>query len=436
MTFGGAAAFAFVLFLPGRADLPDASTSPPSAQNAFEQAIRDIASPDASARLRAARVLKQAASPEAAVPLAALVTDRQDEVQLEAIGAELNIFLADKIVPRKRLGLVIEVRNAVSAEAAFSGGPLAIGPLPVPAEVLTALRTAVRDDNPRVGLEALYAFGALGVEPGGNARRDVLRLSGPDLAALLGAPEPAMRYAAVRVLGRVFARRPADDRVEETVGDAVITALNDRDSLVKTAAMAALGAMRYDRGLQALSDQFRYYGKGERAAAALDAIARIASPASVPLLAAQLASNDAALRSIAIEGLARTGDASKLAEIKAAVANERRDTVLLAAAFAAVMLSDAAVDPIGDALSRPRLRGQARDYIVTAARGHATRFTRQLQDPDARIRADVVDALGLTDDPAALPLVEPLVNDRDSRVAHAAERAVVRLRKAPRTPTP
>jgi HEAT repeat protein len=438
----------FVLFLPCRPVLPDLPGAGPrlrladlpslsvSAQTTFEQAIKDVASPDASARLRAARFLKQAADPEAALPLTALVSDPKDEVQLEAIAAELNIFLADKIVPRKRVGLVVEVRNAVSAEAAFSGGPLALGPLPVPAEVLTALRTAVRDENPRVGIEALYAFGALGVEPGGDARRSVLRTSGPDLAALVGAPDPAMRYAAVRVLGRVFARRPADDRVEETVGDAVIAALNDRDRLVKTAAMTSLGAMRYDRGLQALTDQFRYYGKGEVAAAALDALARIANPASAPVFTAQLASTDAALRGIAIEGLARMGDASKLADIKAAVRSERSDSVLLAAAFATVMLSDAPVDPISEALARPRLRGQARDYVVTIATGHASRFARQLQDPDARVRTEVVDAIGLTDDPSALPVVEPLVTDRDGSVAHAAERAVVRLRKAARSPAP
>jgi HEAT repeat protein len=444
----GVAALIFVLFLLSRPVLPelagsdarprlaDLSSWSASAQTTSEQAIKDISSPDASARLRAAQFLKQGVYPEAAVPLSALVTDPKDEVQLEAIAAELNIFLADRIVPRKRVGLLVEVRNAVSAEAAFSGGPLAIGALPVPAEVLTALRTAVRDENPRVGIEALYAFGALSIEPGGDARRDVLRSSGPDLASLVGAPAPAMRYAAVRVLGRVFARRPGDDRIEETVGDAVIAALNDRDRLVKTAAMTSLGAMRYDRGLQALSDQFRYYGKGELAGAALDAMARIANPASAPVFTAQLASTDSALRGIAIEGLARMGDASKLADINAAVRSERNERVLLAAAFAAVMLSDAPVDPISEALARPRLRDQARDYVVTIARGHASRFARQLQDPDSRVRTEVVDALGLTDDPSALTLVEPLVNDRDGSVAHAAERAVARLRKAVRTPAP
>ena len=65
--------------------------------------------------------------------------DARDEVQLEAIAAELNIFLATKIVPKKRVGLIIEVRNKIAAESAFSAGPLALGAAPVPMEVLTAL---------------------------------------------------------------------------------------------------------------------------------------------------------------------------------------------------------------------------------------------------------------------------------------------------------
>ena len=113
--------------------------NPPAAQVPFEQVAADLSSADAAVRLRAARQLKEAAYPEAAVPLARLVTDPVDEVQLEAIAAELNIFLAEKIVPRRRVGLVIEVRNNIAADRAFSQGPLALGPRPVPDEVLTAL---------------------------------------------------------------------------------------------------------------------------------------------------------------------------------------------------------------------------------------------------------------------------------------------------------
>jgi HEAT repeat protein len=396
----------------------------------FERAVADLASRDPGTRLKAVQLLKDAAYLEAAVPLAPLVTDPRDEIQLEAIAAELNIFLAEPVVTKKRVGLVVEKRAPIAAEAAFSAGPQALGARRVPAEVLTALRAGARDDNPRVALEALYAFGALAAEPGGAARVELLRASGPEIAAFIGSVDPAARYAAVRVMGRLFARRAHDAPIEPTVGDAVITALNDGDRAVKTAAMEALGAMRYDRAVQALTDLFTYFGKGDSAAAALDALARIANPASVPLFAAQLAGKSSALRGIAIEGLARVGDPAKLADIQIALASDRSEGVALAGAFASATLAGGSADRVTDALTKSKLRDQARRYLVELAPGRAADFTKPLTDPDAHIRLDVVEALGLGGDPAALPLVEPLTKDRDAQVAKAAERAVARLRSA------
>jgi HEAT repeat protein len=400
------------------------------AQVPFEQATRDLASADAATRLRAVQLLKQTAYAEAAIPLAAAVTDADDAVQLEAIAAELNIFLADPVVPRKRVALLIEKRGAVQAEPAFALGAGALGARPVPLAVLTALRTTARDENPRVAIEALYAFGALAVQPAGLMRRDVLRAAGPDIAAFIGSSDPAMRYAAVRVLGRVFSRRAGDEAVESTIGDAVITALNDNDRAVKLAAMLALGAMRYERGMQALTDLFTYYGKGDSAEAALDALAHIAHPGSLPLFTAQMAGKSATLRGIAIEGLARLGDRTQLAAIQAVVDHDRDAGVSLAGAFAQVLLGNAATDSVADALGRPRMREQAKRYLVEIAPGRTGTFGHQLLDSDAQIRLDVVDALGLAGDPAAITAIEPLTQDRDPLVARAAERALARLRAA------
>jgi HEAT repeat protein len=401
-----------------------------AAQVSFEQSLQDLSSPDAGTRLRTVQMLKDAAYPEAAVPLARLVVDPQDEVQLEAIAAELNIFLAEKITTRRRVGFVVEMRKSVAAEAAFSGGPLTIGARPVPADVLSSLLTATRDDNPRVSIEALYAFGTLAVQPGGAARRERLRTAGPVLTALVGVADPALRYGAVRVIGRVFERRPKDEAVDQGIGDALVAALNDRDREVKAEAMQALGSLRYDRAVQALTELFTYHGKGVEAEAALDAIARIASPGSAALFTAQLTSKTPAIRGIAVEGLARIGDPAQLPQIETALASERTDGVVLAVAFASGMLSDGAIDRLTEALPRPRLHDQAKQYLAEIAARRAAIFARHVQDPDPRIRADIADVLGLSDDEAALPIVEPLASDADPAVARAAARAVARLRVA------
>jgi HEAT repeat protein len=408
-----------------------ASPALESSQVSFEQATRDLASADPNTRMRAVQLLKATPYPEAAVPLAKVITDPEDDIQLQAIAAELNVFLAEKIVPRKRVGFVIEVRNKISAETAFSTGHSALGPRPVPMEVLAALRAGARDNNPRVALEALYAFGALAPitnARGGSVRRELLRASGPDLAAMLGAPDPAFRYAALRVITRVFEKRLGDEPIETTVGDAVITALNENDRGIRGGAIQALGAMRYKRAVQALTDLFQYYGKGDFAAASLDALARIAHPASAPLFTAALTAKNSTLKGTAIEGLARLGDTNNLAAIQAALGGERSEGVLLAGNFAAVLLSGASIDPLTDALQRPKFRDQVWQYLVEFGPGHTTAFSRQALDPDRRLRADVADILGLSGDPAALAIVEPMLKDQDPQVALAAERAVARLK--------
>ena len=398
-----------------------------AAQVSFEQAIADLASPEPSVRRKAVGLLKDAAYPEAASPMAPLVADPQDAIQFDAIAAELNIFLAERVVTRKRVGYVVEKRGTIDAEATFSAGPLAIGGRVVPIEVLSALRIATHDDNPRVALEAIYAFGALAPTVGGAARRELLRAAGPDLTSLLGSRDPFIRFAAVRVIGRVFEFRPNDEAIDETVGDAVVAAMNDKDQTVKAAVVQALGLMRYQRGVTALTELFAYNAKGQTAEAALDALAHTANPANAQLLAEQLTSKSSALRGIAVEGLARLGDIARLAEMQVVLKDERTDTVLLALAFASTLVSNAPIDPISEAVTRTKTREQARHYLIEIAPGRVGLFNRQLVDPDARVRLAAADALGLTRDPAAVPLVQPLTTDNDPLVAQAAARAVERL---------
>jgi HEAT repeat protein len=236
-----------------------------------------------------------------------------------------------------------------------------------------------------------------------------------------------MRYASVRVIGRLFARRAGDGPIESTVGDAVITALNDNDRAVKVAAMLALGAMRYERGVQALTDLFSYYGKGELAEAALYGLSQIAHQTSAPLFIAQLSSKTTPLRGIAIEGLARVGDRANLAAIQGVLDKEHDQGVTLAGAFALVLLGNGTTDSVADWLGRPRLRDQAKRYLIEMAPGRTGAFAHQLLDSDPQIRIDTIDALGLAGDPAAIAVLEPLTKDRDPQVGRAAERAVARL---------
>jgi HEAT repeat protein len=398
-----------------------------AAQESFEQVIGRLGSSDSGTRLEAVRLLKDAAHAEAAAPLAALVLDPDDRIQVEAIAAELNIFLAEKVVSRRRVALVVEVRNRVTAEGAFDRGPLALGPRAVPPIVLVSLVQATRDENPRIGLEALYAFGTLGVEHAGTARRELLLATGPELSGLVGASTPDLRLAAVRVIGRVFESRPGDPAVGQPVGDAVVAALNDADARVRLAAMEALGAMRYERGLQALTAQFEYHGRGQLAERALEAIARIAHPSSAFLFASLLTEKSHERKTLGIEGLARIGDPARLGDIEACLGSDGHADVLLAGDFARAMLAKGSIDRLAEALRDERLRWLAQQYLIEIAPGRSALFTRQVKDPDPVIRAGMADALGLAGDASVLPIVQAMRADADPGVQLAVERALARL---------
>src|SRR5260221_12468087 len=104
-----------------------AHAAPPPQATTFEQTIADLGNQDPAVRLRAVRLLRDTPYPEAVVPLASAVLDREDQIQLEAIAAELNIFLAERSVARKHVAMVVEVRSRAGAEAAFESGRKAVG---------------------------------------------------------------------------------------------------------------------------------------------------------------------------------------------------------------------------------------------------------------------------------------------------------------------
>jgi HEAT repeat protein len=404
-------------------------TPPARAQQTvtFEQTIKELTSEDPATRLKAVRALEQAAYQEAAVPLAAVVNDPQGAIRLEAIRAELNLFMVDKIVPRKRVGVIVEVRNTISAEAVFAAGPDALEASEVPAAVLTALRTAMHDQNPQISLEAIYAAGALGTTANGSGRQALLAAAGPDLAAVLGVDSVEMRRAAIRVTGRLFEERPGDPAPNQAVGDGLVAALNERQSAMRIDAMEALGAMRYERAVQALTDLFTHYGHGSEASAALGALARIGYPSSGPIFVTGLTSHDSAVKAAAIEGLARIGDTGQATAIANAANMDRNDAVALAAQFAGVRLSNAPLDVLVEALSRPRVRDAASRYLAEAARGRVSQLAAYTQSHDPQVRASIVDVLGLTGDPQAIPVVQRLQQDADAAVSRRAARALGRL---------
>lgn len=378
----------------------------------FDDVVRNLRNPDPKARLSAVHLLRDAKYPEAIVPMAPLVLDPIDEIQLETIAAELAFFLEQDVKSKRMVGFVLEKRKSAIARGAFDLGPYAVWPRAVPSELVTALLTAVDDDSEKVRLDAIYAVGVIGRAP--LEADQVARLT-----KALDHYDPAVRAGAARVIGRL--------EVAGT-GEALIKAVNDSQADVRYAAMRALGAIGETRAIGPLTEQLAYYKKGEGAWSALEALARIASPASAPLFRERLRDRDPYIRRAAMEGIGRTGDAGSVDALEKAATIEDAPMVRLAAVFALQKLGRNYAARLVDMMSSSKVVPQAQEYLIELGPSMSSTLVPRLQEPDANVREAVADVLGAIGDASVIPSLEAATKDRDASVASAAKRAIARLR--------
>jgi HEAT repeat protein len=388
------------------------SAAPGAAQQQrFDDVIRNLRNPDAKVRLMAVQLLHESKYPEAIGPIAALVNDPVDQIQLEAIAAELSFFLFEDVRTRKRVAGFVEVRNPGRAAAAFDQGPLAVAPHAAPPELVDALLRAIDDENAKVRSEAIYALGTI-------ARGPLSAAQSAQLIKALDHYDPAIRAAAARVSGRLKVA---------SAGDALMKAVNDSQPPVRYASMRALGEIRDRRAVPVLTEQLNFYGKGEAAWSALDALAHLADPSSVPLFKARLADKDPFLRRASAEGLGRTGDSSELPALEIGAGNDGSEMVRAAMAFALQKLGRNYLPRLVESLDS-KAAPQVAEYFVELGSAVAPPLASHLQDPSPEIRANVATVLGAIGDTTTVAALQPLAQDKDRGVAQAAARAIERLK--------
>lgn len=387
--------------------------APQVEQRPYDSFVRDLSSTDPDVRARAMRALADSGYPEAIGPLSTLVTDPVDEIQLETIDRILGFYAVQRPQARRMVAGFIEVRSKTSpAQTVFDQGPFVILPRRTPPELVTALSGAMRDQNAKVRLEAVYALGVVAEPPLDPAAAGTL-MGG------LRDSQTDVRVAAARVLGGL--------RVGQA-GDALIQAVNDPETAVRTAAMRSLGDIREERAIQALTEQFTYYERGPLADAAFDGLSRIGNPATIPLFTSQLTSKNAEWRRLAAEGLARGGDPRAAASVATVLANEKKVPVQLARAFAMQAANLPGLDALVAALASSDTQAQAMGYLVELGPPIAVPLAASLTNPNPQVREGVAMTLGLIGGEPAVNALEPVRRDSDTNVARAAERAIARIR--------
>lgn len=379
----------------------------------FEDVVRNLRNPDPELRISAVRLLREARYPEAIAPMAALVNDPINDIQLEVMSAQLAFFLVEDVPMKRKVAFVVEVRSGGRAPKAFDMGPLAVWPKPAPPELVKSLLTAVDDENATVRLEAIYTLGVVGGQ-------GIEEEAAQQLIKALDHYDPAIRTGAARVIGRL--------RIQGA-GDALITATNDSNANVRYASMRALGEVGEGRALQALTDQFNYYGKGEGAWSALEALARIAHPSSVELFKAQIEAKDPYLRRAAAEGLGRTGYASATETLQNLATTDHADMVRAAAAFALKKLGQKSyLDRLIDFAYNDKTRDQVRSYLLELGPSVTPDLLPRLREPSAETRRTVAEVLGVVGNTSTIAALSPLLTDRESDVVQAATRAIERIK--------
>jgi HEAT repeat protein len=404
------------------------AAAPLAAQTGSDALIDALKNPSTRTRIDALHSLGDAARAEAVVPMAALLLDGNDDVQFAAIESLLKVYIVRADLAQRPWGVTAIGRTSTLPELAFEAGPLATIPAVVPGEVLVNLCSVMRqDESSRIRFAAAYALGVLGAPAMGPMNASAQPMVIADVVSGLTHQDAATRQVIARVAGRVFAPNEGAS-APAAVGDALITAMNDKDALVRRWAMDSLGWMKFEHAIQALTDRASYYGKNEEGAGALHAVARIASSGSAPVLRALLANTYIPFRLLSIEGLGRIGDQGSLPAINESATGVNDAGVALAASYARFMLGQADVVAIADALEHPDIAVQAKVYLAEIAVLKPDAIHALLRTPNPSTRMLALEVLGASRHVDEIATLEPLLKDPAPEVVEVTSEAIRRLR--------
>ena len=286
-----------------------------------------------------------------------------------------------------------------------------IGPnVKVEPSVYEGLAKCLHDEHADVRESAALALGILG---GGGQTRE--------LVGAFQDPVPAVRAAAATAVGKVGAQED---------GRALIPLLSDESLEVRNRALQGLGVLRVTEAGPALRELYEQNRRKEWGLRVLATLSEIADPAQAELFLQLVQDPDPERKRLAVEGLGRISDSSRLPAFKKDYQRERNDEVKLAYSFAITRMGDRAfLDSLVLSLPSRTLGTRSRDYILEMGRPILPDLFPYLNDPDAEVRAALCDIIGSLGDPEAIPRLQPLLGDPSANVADRANRAVERLRR-------
>jgi len=235
------------------------------------------------------------------------------------------------------------------------------------------------------------------------------------------------QYETLKELRPLTPRSPAarQKRIDKTIGiEELMEALADKDSGVVMRAASALGETGSERAAPPLIDLLSNADPSLRFVAS-EALVKL-GPVAVPALIGTLGHKDPGVVSAVAEILGKIGDKQSVKPLVKALKHQTADSVKLSVASALGAIGGPeVVEPLIDILKDRDSVAQftAVESLAEIGKVAVTYLTAELKNPDQDIVLAVVETLGRTGDPVALP---PLIELLDTDPSDAVRMSVVR----------
>src|SRR5437867_12394346 len=218
---------------------------------------------------------------------------------------------------------------------------------------------------------------------------------------------------------------------DTSAGPELVDLLDSPDKGVRLDDAVTLGILRTQGALPKLQSLYASASDRKTMEKALEGLAYLGDPVSVPLFLKALWSDDRSLRISAAEGLARAGNTGALPDLLKAAASERDAEARLAMEFALTALSrnDYLAEMVDELGSRSE-GDAAQSYFVELARrpGFLAVLYPYLDHHDPAVRKRLCDVLMFSGDSSSLAPLERLSRDSNNDVVSEALRALRAIR--------
>jgi len=217
---------------------------------------------------------------------------------------------------------------------------------------------------------------------------------------------------------------------DASAGPALEKALRDPDKQVVAEAILSLGLVGYTSSRPVIEELFRTDSSALIKSRALESLALLHDPGSVPLFESLLANKDDYYRELSAEGLSRQ-KYSGAKDWKTKFETEQKPNVKNALAYGLAASGDLDyINSLANALDS-RQSGQAEVYLYELGKynGELNELYRYLRSTNPKVRAGMVRVIGNIGDPASRDQVRALSEDPNTDVVREAVGALRKLNR-------